>query len=146
MAGREKHGVVRADSRHSLLGEIAEKLLQFRDADGTAVVTKVARTGKIYPAADPRIAPDLVIGYNDAYRASWDTVLGGVAPEILEDNLDRWSGEHLIDPDLVPGVLLANRRVMAPEAKLSDIAPTILAAFGIEKPSQMTGRNLFAPQ
>jgi bisphosphoglycerate-independent phosphoglycerate mutase (AlkP superfamily) len=87
-----------------------------------------------------------VIGYNDAYRAGWDTVLGGVAPEILEDNLDRWSGEHLIDPDLVPGVLLANRRVMAPEAKLSDIAPTILAAFGIEKPSQMTGRNLFAPQ
>ena len=93
----------------SLLAEIGEKLLEVRDVDGTPVVTKVKITDEIYPGADPRIAPDLIVGYNDAYRASWDTVLGGVAPEIVEDNLDRWSGEHLIDPDLVPGVLVANR-------------------------------------
>jgi predicted AlkP superfamily phosphohydrolase/phosphomutase len=145
MAGREKHGVVRAKARRSLLAEIEEKLLQVRDVDGSPVVTKVKRTDEIYPGADPRIAPDLIIGYNDSYRASWDTVLGGIAPEILEDNLDRWSGEHLIDPDLVPGVLAANWPVTSPQPTISDIAPTILAAFDIKKPSQMIGQDLFAP-
>jgi predicted AlkP superfamily phosphohydrolase/phosphomutase len=143
LAGRERHGVVRDASRRSLMAELRDKLLEARDADGTPVITNVKITEEIYPGADPRIAPDLVIGYNDAYRASWDTVLGGIAPEVVENNLDRWSGEHLIDPDLVPGVLVANRRVNAPRPQISDIAPTILAAFGIEKPSQMIGRNLF---
>jgi hypothetical protein len=88
----------------------------------------------------------LIIGYNDGYRASWDTVLGGVTREIVEDNLDRWSGEHLIDPDLVPGVLVANRPATAPSPHICDVAPTILAAFGIDKPSQMIGNDLFAPR
>src|SRR5207342_3478493 len=105
-----------------------------RDVDGTPVVTKVKITDEIYPGADPLIAPDLIVGYNDGYRASWDTVLGGVAPAIVEDNMDRWSGEHLIDPDLVPGVLVANRAVTAPQPRICDVAPTILAEFGITKP------------
>ena len=145
LAGREKHGAVRSQAQGSLLAEIRDKLLEVRDVDGTPVVTKVKLTHNIYPGADPRVAPDLIIGYNDAYRASWDTVLGGIAPAIIEDNLDRWSGEHLIDPDLVPGVLVANRPVTAPRPKICDIAPTILAAFGLDKPSHMIGHNLFAP-
>jgi predicted AlkP superfamily phosphohydrolase/phosphomutase len=144
MAGREKHGVVRDHARRSLLAEIRDKLLEVRDVDGTPVVTNVKLTDELYPGADFRIAPDLLIGYNDAYRASWDTVLGGIAPALVEDNLDRWSGEHLIDPDLVPGVLVTNRPVTAPRPKVSDIAATILAAFGIARPPQMTGRDLFA--
>jgi predicted AlkP superfamily phosphohydrolase/phosphomutase len=145
LVGRERHGAVRANARRSLLAEIGEKLLEVRDVDGTPIVAKVKITDEIYPGADPRIAPDLIVGYNDAYRASWDTVLGGVAAEIVEDNMDRWSGEHLIDPDLVPGVLVANRAVTAPQPRICDIAPTILAEFGIKKPGQMTGQNLFAP-
>jgi bisphosphoglycerate-independent phosphoglycerate mutase (AlkP superfamily) len=70
--------------------------------------------------------------------------LGGVAREIVEDNMDRWSGEHLIDPDLVPGVLVANRALTAPHPQICDVAPTILAEFGIKIPAQMTGQNLFA--
>jgi predicted AlkP superfamily phosphohydrolase/phosphomutase len=144
MAGREKNGAVRNDARRSLLVEIRDKLLDVRDVDGTPIATNVKLTDEIYSGADPHIAPDLIIGYNDGYRASWDTVLGGIAPAIVEDNLDRWSGEHLIDPDLVPGVLLANRPITTPMPRVSDIAPTILAAFDIDKPSQMTGRDLFA--
>jgi predicted AlkP superfamily phosphohydrolase/phosphomutase len=144
MAGREKLGVVRDDARRSLLAEVRDKLLEVRDVDGTPIVTNVKLTDELYPSADVRIAPDLIIGYNDGYRASWDTVLGGIMPALVEDNLDRWSGEHLIDPDLVPGVLVTSRPVTAPLPKLSDIAPTILAAFGIARPPQMTGQDLFA--
>lgn len=143
MAGREKYGVVRADARRSLLAEIRDRLLEVRDVDRTPVVTNVKLTDEIYPGADARIAPDLIIGYNDGYRASWDTVLGGITPTLIEDNLDRWSGEHLIDPELVPGVLLANRPITGLRPRVSDIAPTILAAFGIARPPQMTGRDLF---
>lgn len=146
LRGREKHGLVRDDARRSVLAEIRDKLLEVRDVDGTPVVTNIAFTDDLYPNADPRIAPDLIVGYNDGYRASWDTVLGGIAPHLVEDNLDRWSGEHLIDPDLVPGVLLANRPVTAQRPRVADIAPTILAAFDITKPPQMTGRDLFAPR
>jgi predicted AlkP superfamily phosphohydrolase/phosphomutase len=143
-AGREKHGVVRDDARRSLLAEIRDKLLDVHDHDGTPVVTKVTLTEDAYPAADPRIAPDLIVGYNDGYRASWDTVLGGMPPILVEDNLDRWSGEHLIDPDLVPGMLFTSRPITVSSPCVSDVAPTILAAFGIARPPQMTGQNLFA--
>lgn len=145
LRGREKHGAVSDSARRSLLAEIRDKLLEVRDGDGSPIVTKVRITEEIYPAADPLIAPDMLIGYNDGYRASWDTVLGGVAPRLVEDNLDRWSGEHLIDPDFVPGMLLTSRPIAAAAPRLSDIAPTILAAFGIPTPTQMTGRDLLSP-
>jgi bisphosphoglycerate-independent phosphoglycerate mutase (AlkP superfamily) len=40
-------------------------------------------------------------------------------------------------------MLLANRPLAVDDPSISDIAPTVLAAFGISKPSQMTGRTLF---
>lgn len=144
LAGREKNGMVPKDARRGLLAEIRDKLLEYRDLDGTPIITNVSLVEDVYPGAEPRIAPDLIIGYNDGYRASWDTVLGGVAQPIVEDNLDRWSGEHLIDPDLVPGVLLANRVVTASRPQISDIAPTVLAFFGMDKPSHMVGNDLLA--
>jgi len=52
--------------------------------------------------------PDLVVGYERGYRASWQTTLGAVPIELLEPNRQKWSGDHCIDPALVPGVLFAN--------------------------------------
>jgi arylsulfatase A-like enzyme len=48
-----------------------------------------------------------------------------------------------MDPRTVPGVLLANRRVVAERPGLVDMAPTILEAFGIDAPGVMDGRNVF---
>jgi len=143
-AGREKHGIVKRDQRRSLLGEIGEKLLAERDGDELPVVAEVSLTEDIYPSADPAEAPDMIIGYARGYRASWSTVLGGMPRKILEDNMDRWSGTHLIAANLVPGILLANRELAADDPTVADIGPTILGQFGISRPSQMTGRALFA--
>ncbi|MEE8484323.1 MAG: hypothetical protein V3S46_06960, partial [Nitrospinota bacterium] len=49
----------------------------------------------------------------------------------------KWSGDHLIDPELVPGIFLSNRKFADPKAgnrgyALIDIAPTILSVFGLE--------------
>jgi predicted AlkP superfamily phosphohydrolase/phosphomutase len=141
--GRERHGIVKSTGRQSVLDELRDKLMEVRDHDGARVVERVDLVDELYPGANPLIAPDLLVGYADGYRASWATVLGSMPAEALEDNLDRWSGDHSIAANLVPGMLLANRSLTVESPGISDIAPTVLAAFGIARPSQMTGRLLF---
>ena len=122
--------------------ELRERLLGVHDEGGVQVIDRVDLVEDLYSGADPLVAPDLIIGYNSGYRASWETVLGKMPREILVDNLERWSGTHLINPDHVPGILLTNFEVACLEPELSDIAPTILNAFAIVKPNYMTGRPL----
>jgi len=142
-AGREKHGVVKSQERDKLIVELQERLLETQDVDGTAFVDRVEPVNEIYPLADRQVAPDIILGYQEGYRASWETVLGRMPREIVVDNLDRWSGTHLISPEHVPGMLLTSFRVAGDDPSIFDIAPTILAAYGIECPEQMTGRSLF---
>ena len=56
--------------------------------------------------------------------------------------LRKWSGDHLIDPKLVPGVIFINKKVELKEPSILDISPTILGQFGISKPKEMQGKNL----
>lgn len=140
--GRERHGIVNDRKRTRTLEELRERLLGVHDKDGVQVIDRVDLVEDLYSGADPLVAPDLIIGYNSGYRASWETVLGKMPREILVDNLERWSGTHLINPDHVPGILLTNFEVARHEPELSDIAPTILNAFAIGKPTYMTGRPL----
>ena len=86
--------------------------------------------------------PDLIIGYNRGYRASWEGAVGRVTDEVFIDNTKAWSGDHCIDPRLVPGVLFSNWRMPEGEPQIQDLAPTILAMFGVGKPAHMTGRVL----
>lgn len=144
LAGRERQGTVRSDRRGSLLAELREKLLEVRDDDGSRIVEQVDLIEDIYPNADPLIAPDMLIGYSDGYRASWGTVLGARPTQLVEDNHDRWSGDHSVAADVVPGVLFSNRPVAVENPGLSDLAPTVLAAYGIRPAGQMSGRPLFA--
>jgi hypothetical protein len=87
-------------------------------------------------------APDLLIGYNAGYRVSWDCASGVVAGPVCEDNVKAWSGDHCIDPRLVPGVFFCNRRTTTEDPALIDIAPTALRLFGIDPPAHMDGRPL----
>jgi bisphosphoglycerate-independent phosphoglycerate mutase (AlkP superfamily) len=43
----------------------------------------------------------------------------------------------------VPGVLLSNRKIDRAAPALTDITPTILAEFGIQKPGDMMGHSVF---
>ena len=86
--------------------------------------------------------PDLIIGYNRGYRASWEGAVGRVTDEVFTDNTKAWSGDHCIDPRLVPGVLFSNWPMPEGSPQIQDLAPTILAMFGIGKPDHMTGRVL----
>lgn len=87
-------------------------------------------------------APDLFVGFNTGYRASWQTALGGTPNMLLENNKKEWSGDHLIDPLLVPGVIFINKKIDLENPCIIDIAPTILVSFGINKPEAMAGKIL----
>jgi predicted AlkP superfamily phosphohydrolase/phosphomutase len=88
-------------------------------------------------------APDLIVGWNLGYRTSWKSILGSFTPEVVSDNLDKWSGDHCVDPSLVPGILITNKSVTKKNPNLSDIAPTILEEFKIPKPAEMQGETLY---
>jgi len=144
MKGREAGGIVTEEERDALLGEITEKLLDVKDPkNGKQVITKIYRAEDIYSGPFLEDAPDLVIGYNSGYRASWETVLGSFPKEIMRDNKQKWSGDHLIEADLVPGILLSNKKIAAEHPTLRDLAPTILGEFGIGKQEGMTGSSVF---
>ena len=65
-------------------------------------------------------------------RGSNDSVLGAVGHEVFSDNTGMWSGDHAMDHEAVPGVLLTNRPLQKSAARLQDLAAAILAEFGIE--------------
>jgi predicted AlkP superfamily phosphohydrolase/phosphomutase len=104
----------------------------------------VYKAEEIYSGPARQDAPDLIIGYNRGYRVSWESVLGKFPKTLFEDNADKWSGDHAMAAELVPGVLMANKKITSPDPTLTDLAPTILNEFGLSKKDGMVGSNLFS--
>jgi predicted AlkP superfamily phosphohydrolase/phosphomutase len=140
---RELQGIVEPWEKQKLLDEISKKLLLVRDPEnGEQVVSKVYKASEVYQGSYVKEAPDLVVGYNKGYRAAWETVLGSFPEETLRDNKEKWSGDHLMEAELVPGILLSNKKIVSENPALYDMAPTILAVFGIPKQKGMIGSNV----
>ena len=74
---------------------------------------------------------------------SWDCATGGVSEVVFSDNTKSWSGDHCVDPRLVPGVFWCNRAITKKDPQLLDIAPTVLDLFGVPTPKYMQGERLF---
>ncbi|MFO0919252.1 MAG: alkaline phosphatase family protein [Planctomycetaceae bacterium] len=141
--GRERDGYIDDRDADLLMDLLIQQLEAVRDPDtGEQVITHVRRAQEIYSGPHAGSGPDLLIGYNKNYRASWDTVLGGFPDKLILDNTEAWSGDHCIDPEFVPGVLLSSRPLSAESPRLEDLAPTILTAFGAAVPDTMTGKNV----
>jgi predicted AlkP superfamily phosphohydrolase/phosphomutase len=138
VAGREKNGILhRGAESEAVMRKLGEELVQFRDpADGRQVVEVLSPT-------HAELGPDMIVGYGRTYRGSWQTALGAVPPGILEDNTDAWIGDHCINPDDVPGVLLSNRALRAGSPGLKDLTVTILGLFGAHPAAGMSGRSVF---
>jgi bisphosphoglycerate-independent phosphoglycerate mutase (AlkP superfamily) len=65
-----------------------------------------------------------------------------VAGEVFEDNVKAWSGDHIVDPRLVPGILLCNHDVNSNDPHIVDLAPTVLTLFGVRPAAHMDGTTL----
>jgi predicted AlkP superfamily phosphohydrolase/phosphomutase len=144
LKGREAQGTVSPGPEAAALkAELAGKLAALKDGpNGRAAISHVYDRDAVYAGPYKENAPDLVIGYNEGYRASWDGVTGVVNSVIIEDNVKAWSGDHCIDPPLVPGVLFSSLKLNTDKPSIMDIAPTALALFGVAPPKHMDGRVL----
>ncbi|MEN8149646.1 MAG: alkaline phosphatase family protein [Planctomycetota bacterium] len=141
--GRERTGLVNPDEAERVKSKIIRGLEALIDPKtGEKVVTKVYRREEVYHGDAVEDAPDLVIGFNRGYENADKSALGGVPKKLLEDNLDPWSGSHLMDPSHVPGVLLANTKFRLADPRLIDLTATVLKEFGIEVKS-LPGRPIW---
>ena len=109
VSGREGQGIVSANEVETLLGEIKEKLSEWKDNDQESIVHRIRFKHETYSGPYTRFGPDLVVGYASGHRASAETGLGKVPDSALEDNTDHWGADHCMDADVVPGVIFANR-------------------------------------
>jgi len=145
LKGREGNGIVAAGEDFSMLRQsLIDQLLDYVDEEtGENVFKSVHRPEDIYSGPCVEGAPDLILGYNRNYRASWDTILGAYPREIVLDNLDPWSGDHCMDSSFLQGVLLCNRPLRRSAPRMQDLAPTILTALGVPIHEVMDGQSVF---
>lgn len=142
--GREAKGTVNPGKEtEALKEEIKKKLSGLRDEEHSAIaINAVIDRDELPPGPYKENCPDLIVAYNEGYRVSWDSVTGKVNSNIFTDNVKAWSGDHCIDPRLVPGVFFCSLKINAKDPAIIDIAPTALELFGLRRPSYMDGHSL----
>jgi predicted AlkP superfamily phosphohydrolase/phosphomutase len=147
--GREAQGAVAPGAEAAALAdEIAGKLRGLRDEEtGAVAVRDVYPTQRLYRGPYAEDGPDLLVGYAAGWRAGWLAARGFTAGPVCAANDKAWSGDHCIDPALVPGVLFASEPLAgAEDPSITDLAPTLLDYFGVPAPAQMDGRSLLGPR
>jgi predicted AlkP superfamily phosphohydrolase/phosphomutase len=145
--GREAEGIVDQAEAADLRRELAARLSQLPDAErARPAVRKAWPSESLYTGPYLDAAPDVIVGYAEGYRASWDSAVGKVTAHVFADNEKAWSGDHCVDPHVVPGVLFSNRKIEVADPGIEDMAPTALDLFGIEPPPYMEGKSLVKPQ
>jgi len=151
MKGREREGIVEEGTEaERVRNAIQSGISRVIDPEAHApAVRSVSRREDLYSGPYAVNAPDLLVNFNPGFRVSWQSAVGGFANALIEDNMRKWSGDHIIDPDAVPGILFMNRvgggGTGAPArvgANIIDLAPTILNYLDVPVPQSMEGTNL----
>ena len=144
--GREGAGIVEEGSAEAerVRNAIQQGLANYPDKEaGRTAIRGVSRKEDLYSGPYVNDSPDLLVNFCPGYRVSWQSSLGGFANLICENNSRPWSGDHIIDPDAVPGILFMNKPLARQEqARMVDMAPTILKHLGVAANPAMEGMPL----
>jgi predicted AlkP superfamily phosphohydrolase/phosphomutase len=131
------------DEADRLRAEIAQRLATLIDPEnGVNAVKRVYQAPKVYRGPYKDQAPDLIVGYERGYRVSWEAAIGRTTRKVFHDNTKAWSGDHCVDPSVVPGVLFSSQPIETENPRLFDIGPTVLDLFGVPVPDYMDGKPL----
>jgi predicted AlkP superfamily phosphohydrolase/phosphomutase len=146
--GREKSGIVtEGDEYVQLIAEIMKKLEALVDpATGERCIRKVRSAIASADGPYRYDAPDLLVGYEGGYRNSWECATGSVTEDVFADNTKSWSGDHCVDPDIVPGIFFCNRPLAVERPHIADLSVSVLRLFGQSPLPQMQGRMIFAQE
>ncbi len=144
LKGRESGGILEEGSEaERVRNAIQAGLADFPDPQTQRVaIRSVSRREELYSGAFVENSPDLLVNFHRGFRVSWQSAVGGFSHSMLEDNLRRWSGDHIVDPESVPGILFMNRVSLHNRARIIDLAPTVLKYFGVAVPESMEGVSL----
>jgi len=144
LRSREGNGIVRPEDKRKVMENIKNLLLSLKDPKtGENAVGKVFFPEDIYKGRFLDRGPDMIVGCNRGYGLDYLCATGGMSREIITDNLNRWSGDHIIDPHQVPAILMTNFKITDKRVPaIWDMAPTILDVFGIPTPTPMRGKSL----
>jgi predicted AlkP superfamily phosphohydrolase/phosphomutase len=142
------NGIVAPGSEaDQLREEIAQKLAALVDPqNGARAIKRVYQGPRVYRGPYKDQAPDLIPGYDRGYRVSWEAAIGKTTTEVFHDNTKAWSGDHCVDPSVVPGILFCSHPIETDNPRLLDLGPTVLDLFGIKVPDYMDGRPLMVGQ
>jgi len=142
---REAQGIVSpGEETRALKTELKQRLGGLMDEgnNNAVAINYLYDRDEIPPGPYKENCPDFIVGYNEGYRVSWDSVSGKVNSTIFEDNINAWSVDHCIDPKLVPGIFFFNHPINTKSPSIVDIAPTALELFGLKTPDHMDGQSL----
>lgn len=140
LKGREPGGIVDPSEYEALRTEIIEKIQTVTDADGRRVVRMALRREEAYQGPYAADGPDIVLLANDGFYFTE----GIERPMLRQNGLKNTekSGNHHIDglfgvygPGIRPGVDV-------PDARIIDVAPTVLHLMGLPVQRDMDGRVL----
>jgi predicted AlkP superfamily phosphohydrolase/phosphomutase len=143
--GRERSGILEDGTGEAdkVRSTIQQGMADLPDREtGRPAVRSVSRREELYSGAYVKDSPDLLVNFHSGYRVSWASSLGGFSNSLFENNNRRWSGDHIIDPDAVPGILFMNRPALHNHAQIIDLAPTILNYLGVADHASMEGKAL----
>lgn len=140
LQGREAEGIVAPADADRVMADLTAQLTALTDPkDGTKAILRVDRGRDVYTGPRVAEAPDLVVGYDKGYGHSDESTLGEMPAVVFEDNTSKWSGNHLMAPEVVPGVILTNRPIAGQGHDLTDVTATLYAWYGLPPVEGMKG-------
>jgi predicted AlkP superfamily phosphohydrolase/phosphomutase len=149
LKGREPNGIVRPGREYEeLRHQIIEDLSQLRDPEtGEQIVERIYKREELYQGPYLKDAPDLLIGWKD-YSYYTAVALGMEKGPIFGSHMNIDSSEYKhVGTHRLNGVFMAmgkniRQGVGILNARIIDLAPTILYILGQPIPTDMDGRVL----
>lgn len=146
LKGREPHGIVEPGKDYEEIREfLTHRLLAYQDPEsGKKVFNKVFKKEEIYSGLHIDEAPDLAFVADGPYLISRGLLIPrqmvrfarNLTPEILQ------SAKHEIEGTLIVMGGSVRKNIEIKDARITDLAPTVLHVLGVPIPSDMDGRPL----
>jgi predicted AlkP superfamily phosphohydrolase/phosphomutase len=148
LRGREEHGIVAPGAEYDAVRqEIGARLLELRSPEGERIVRAVHRREELFDGPSIEKVPDLIVEF-DEYAWLGKGNLSARTPTIWDEvqiepgSSYAYVGSHrpdgmitLTGPSAAEGVAL--------QARIEDVAPTVLYLMGEPIPFELEGRVLF---
>jgi predicted AlkP superfamily phosphohydrolase/phosphomutase len=138
LRGREREGIVPAESVASLEADLRRDLASLRRPDGYPLQVEVRRPQEIYRTVRGD-APDLIVYFGDV---AWRSVgsLGHDTLFVAENDTGPDDAVHSFDGIYSISTVRSGAGARGPTERIIDIAPTVLSLLGVVIPESMQGR------